>query len=50
MHADAEEAANDLMRRVELNFDCQKLFISEFTPVMGAHIGPGMVGIAFWTR
>jgi len=50
MHADAEGPADDVRRRIELDFDCEKLFISEFTPVLGAHIGPGLVGIAFWTR
>ena len=50
MHADAEEAADDVRRRIELDFDCEELFVSEFTPVLGAHIGPGLVGVAFWTR
>ena len=50
MHADAEAAANDVRRRIELDIDCEQLSVSEFTPVLGAHIGPGLVGIAFWTR
>ena len=50
MHADAEAAATDVMRRIELEFECEKLSVSEFTPVLGAHIGPGLVGIAIWTR
>lgn len=49
MHADAAEAAEDLRQQVEAEFPCQELFISEFTPVMGAHIGPGLLGIAFWS-
>jgi fatty acid-binding protein DegV len=24
--------------------------VTEFTPVMGAHIGPGMLGVAFWAE
>lgn len=48
MHADAAEAAEELRGRVEAEFDCAELFVSEFTPVMGAHIGPGLVGVAFW--
>ena len=39
-----------MKRRIELDIDCEKLSVSEFTPVLGAHIGPGLVGIAFWTR
>jgi len=48
MHADAANAAEELRVRVESEFDCAELFVSEFTPVMGAHIGPGLVGVAFW--
>ena len=48
MHADAAQAAEELRQRVESEFSCEELFVSEFTPVMGAHIGPGLVGIAYW--
>jgi DegV family protein with EDD domain len=49
-HADAADAAEDVRRRVEAEFTCEELFVSEFTPVMGAHIGPGLVGVAFWSE
>ncbi len=48
MHADAEEQAEILWDAMEGRFDCVESFLAEFTPVMGAHIGPGMVGVAFW--
>ena len=50
MHADALEAAEELRGKVEAEFQCEDLFVSEFTPVMGAHIGPGLLGIAFWSN
>ncbi len=50
MHADAEEQAATLRAMIESEFDCAELFDAEFTPVMGAHIGPGMVGVAFWSE
>ena len=50
MHVSAEERALGLRDAVEAKFDCAELFVTEFTPVMGAHIGPGMVGAAFWTE
>lgn len=50
MHADALEAAEELRSKVETEFLCEDLFVSEFTPVMGAHIGPGLLGIAFWSN
>ena len=49
MHADAPEDAEALRERIATEFDCKELFVSEFTPVMGAHIGPGMMGVAFWS-
>lgn len=48
MHVDAVNQAKILRDSVRERFDCAELFITEFTPVMGAHIGPGMVGVAFW--
>ena len=50
MHADALDAAERLRERVESDFPCEELFISEFSPVMGAHTGPGLLGVAFWTE
>ena len=48
MHADAQEDAENLCRRVEAEINCRELFISEFTPVMGTHLGPGLLGLAFY--
>lgn len=48
MHGDSLEDALYLKEELEKRFDCAELFITEFTPVMGAHTGPGLVGIAFW--
>lgn len=48
MHAQAAEDAVDLCRRVRDRFDCREVFVSEFTPVMGAHLGPGLLGLAFY--
>ena len=50
MHADAEEEAERLLERVESELPCEELFVSEFSPVMGAHTGPGLLGIAFWAE
>jgi len=46
-HADAIEEAKWLAQEVKRRLECVEFFISEFTPVMGAHSGPGTVGIAF---
>ena len=50
MHSDAGEAAEQLKRRIESEFPCEELFVSEFSPVMGTHTGPGLLGIAFWSE
>ncbi len=49
MHADALDRAIALRNRISSQFDCTELFITEFTPVMGVHTGPGLIGIAFYS-
>ena len=49
IHADASEAAEQLRHRVEAEFSCAELYVGEFSPVMGAHTGPGLLGVAFWS-
>ncbi len=50
MHADALEDAESIKQTIAKNYDCAELYISEFTPAMGAHIGPGLLGIAYWSE
>ena len=50
IHADAADEAERLRLEISYVFKCEELFVSEFTPVMGTHTGPGMLGIAFWSR
>lgn len=48
MHADALDNASALKNRIAAQFNCAELFITEFTPVMGVHTGPGLLGVAFY--
>lgn len=50
MHGDCPGDAEELRRTLESDFDCREIFVSEFTPVMGAHTGPGLLGLAFWAQ
>ena len=50
MHAEALKEAEKLRSEVASRFNCVELFITEFTPVMGAHTGPGVLGVAFWAE
>jgi len=49
-HADAADDAVWIEARVRERFDCQHFYITEFTPVMGVHSGPGTIGLAFCAR
>lgn len=48
LQADAVQEAEALKQRVAEQFDCLELYVTEFTPVMGAHAGPGVLGLAFY--
>ena len=48
MHANALKDATELYHKVKLTLDCREIFVSEFTPVMGSHTGPGVLGLAFY--
>ena len=48
MHADALDRAKELEYEISKRFDCVELLMTEFTPVMGVHTGPGVVGVAFY--
>ena len=48
MEADSADDAQAMLRRIDSDFNCRELFISEFTPVMGTHTGPGLLGVAFY--
>jgi DegV family protein with EDD domain len=48
MQADACEEAEKLRGRLTKQFQCVELYVTEFTPVMGAHSGPGVLGLAFY--
>ncbi|MDA1215780.1 MAG: DegV family protein [Chloroflexi bacterium] len=47
IHAGAPEPAAALEERIRQELAPVELFISELTPVIGAHTGPGLVGCAF---
>jgi DegV family protein with EDD domain len=50
MHAAAPERAQELKDLIAKSFNTVELFITEFTPVMGVHTGPGLVGAAFYAE
>lgn len=48
-HAHAAEEAEELKRQVSSRLQCVELYVTQFTPVMGAHTGPGVLGLAFYS-
>jgi len=49
LHAGVPEEAQALRQQVSARFHCLELYVTEMTPVMGAHTGPGVLGIVFYT-
>jgi DegV family protein with EDD domain len=49
-HADVLERAEELRDRISSSFKCREIFITEFTPVMGVHTGPGLIGVSFYAE
>ena len=50
MEANAPIEAASLAHSIESQLQCRDIFVSQFTPVMGAHTGPGLVGVAFYSE
>jgi DegV family protein with EDD domain len=48
LHADVPEEAQALRQKVDQRFDCAELYVTELTPVMGAHTGPGVLGLVYY--
>ncbi len=47
MHADAIQQAEALRLALNHLYPSLEILISEFTPVMGAHAGPGLIGLGY---
>lgn len=47
-HGDALDGAQRLGAELQSRFNCVEFYVVEFTPVIGAHTGPGVVGVAFY--
>jgi DegV family protein with EDD domain len=50
VHAAAEEDARNLLDQIEASADVVESVVTEVTPVVGVHTGPGLVGIAFFSE
>lgn len=48
-HADELEEGEKLKAEIARRFRCSELHLTEFTPGMGVHAGPGVLAIAFYS-
>ena len=48
MHALAPQQAEEMRQVIASRFQLVELYVTQFTPVMGVHTGPGVLGIAFY--
>ena len=47
-HANVPDDANKLRSQVSSRFDCAEIYINSWAPVVGAHCGPGTIGLSFY--
>jgi fatty acid-binding protein DegV len=47
MHAAAETEARSLLERARERFELEEEMISDVTPAVGAHVGPGTLAICY---
>lgn len=50
MHAAAPHEAADMLGQITRRFQCVETMTAPFTPVIGAHTGPGLLGVAFYAH
>ncbi|MBI4729123.1 MAG: DegV family protein [Acidobacteria bacterium] len=48
-HADCAAEAEALLARIAGEVECVETMVTEFTPLMGAHTGPGVIAVCFWS-
>jgi DegV family protein with EDD domain len=49
-HADVPKEAEALRNRIATDLECDELYVTEMTPMMGAHTGPGVLGLVFYAE
>lgn len=47
-HAACADDAAELVATLRREVQHEEILLAEFTPLMGAHTGPGLLGVAFW--
>jgi DegV family protein with EDD domain len=50
LHADALQVAQEFREQITQRLDCKEVLTLELSPVIGIHVGPGTIGIAFFAE
>jgi DegV family protein with EDD domain len=50
MHSNVIDEAEELKKHLAGELDCVEIYVADFTPVMGVHTGPGLLGVAFYVE
>jgi DegV family protein with EDD domain len=48
-HTNCADEAMILEKDLKASLNCRNIYIKDFTPVMGLHTGPGLLGVAYFT-
>jgi fatty acid-binding protein DegV len=49
-HGDDLEGGERLKSQIASQFNCVELHLTDFTPAMGVHAGPGLLAVSFYTE
>lgn len=49
-HTDAADEADQFAKQLSTVFHPVDLFVTELPPIIGAHAGPGLLGVAWWVQ
>lgn len=47
-HGNSEKDARQLKSEIRERFRPKEIILCEIGPVIGAHVGPGMLAVSFW--
>ncbi len=50
LQGNAPDEARELEERIASEFNCAELYVGTFSPVIGAHTGPGLLGVSYWSE
>jgi DegV family protein with EDD domain len=50
LHANAPGVAQEFREQLQQRLDCQDIFTLELSPVIGVHVGPGTIGLGFYSE